>query len=587
MLEVAVAMIGIVCAAYVTGLFDRAERATVDARFAVRGELQTPTDVVVVAIDDVTFNELGVQWPFPRSLHAKVIDAVVADGAEAVAYDVQFTEETSPREDTALIEAVERARGKVVLAATEVDEQGRTAVFGGDDVLRAIGARPGNALLPSDSGGVIRRIPHTIENLETLAVAATEVATGRPVDRAEFPAGGAWIDFAGPPGTLATVSFSRVADGRFSPGLFEGRVAVVGASAPSLQDVHAVSTSGEALMSGAEIQASAVSTILRGLPLRSAPRPLDLVLIVVLGLVAPLASVKLRPLRALAVAVAAAVAFAVAAQLAFESGWIVALVYGLVAVVLTSVGCLAVHYLVATFERERVHDLFSRFVPAPVVDAVVARTQDGVRLGGTESYGTIMFTDLRGFTTFSENLPAPQVLDLLNRYLSEMSDAILGNGGTLLSYLGDGIMAAFGAPIEDDRHADKALACAREMVGVRLPRFNEAMLADGYERGFRMGVGLFSGPFMSGTVGSEQRVEYTAIGDTCNTASRIEGLTKGTPYMILLADSTREALHEVPDDIVYVDELAIRGRQTAVKLWSLASLAEADELGRAEAIAVS
>lgn len=573
MFEVALAMIAVVLGAYSTGVFDRAELATVDTRFDVRGATAPPADVVVVGIDDVTF-DLGIQWPFPRSMHAKVIDRIVADGASAVAFDIQITEPTEVEEDNALIESVERANGKVVLAATEVDSQGRTRVFGGESVLRAIGARAGNGLVPSDSGGVIRRIPFALDKLEMLAVGAVEVATRRQVDASDFPGDGAWIDFAGPPGTVRTVSYSRVLNGTFPAGLFKGRIAVVGASAPSLQDIHTVSTSGAEKMSGPEVHANAISTILRGIPLRSVPRPVDIALVVLLGLVAPLASLRLKPLRAIGVAAAAAGAFAVSTQLAFQAGKVVVFVYPMLALALTSVGCLAVHYLVATFERERVHDLFSRFVPAPVVNEVVAKATDGIRLGGTETYGTIMFTDLRGFTTFSEKLPAPEVLDLLNRYLSEMSDAILSHGGTLLSYLGDGIMAAFGAPIEDEYHADKALACAREMIGVRLPRFNEAMLAEGYSTGFKMGVGLLSGPFMSGTVGSEQRVEYTAIGDTCNTASRIEGLTKGTPYMILLADSTRDALHEDVEDLVFVDELPIRGRSTAVKLWSLSSLAD-------------
>jgi adenylate cyclase len=577
MFEVALTLIAVVLGAYSAGVLERAELATVDTRFDVRGATTPPADVVVVAIDDVTF-DLGIQWPFPRSMHAKVIDNIVADGARAIAFDIQITEPTEVEEDNALIESVERANGKVVLAATEVDAQGRTRVFGGDSVLREIGARAGNGLLPSDTGGVIRRIPFALEKLEMLAVGAVEVATGRQLEASEFPADGAWIDFAGPPGTVRTVSYSQVLNGSFPDGLFNGRTVVVGASAPSLQDIHIVSTSGDEKMSGPEVHANAISTILRGLPLRSAPQPLDVALVVLLGLVAPLASMRLRPLRAVGIAVAAAGAFTIATQFAFQAGRIVVFVYPLIALALTSVGCLAVHYLVATFERERVHDLFSRFVPAPVVDEVVAKAKDGIRLGGAESYGTIMFTDLRGFTTFSEKLPAPEVLDLLNRYLSEMSEAILANGGTLLSYLGDGIMAAFGAPIEDEYHADKALACAREMIEVRLPRFNETMLADGYPHGFKMGVGLLSGPFMSGTVGSEQRVEYTAIGDTCNTASRIEGLTKGTPYMVLLADSTREALHEDVDDLVFVDELPIRGRSKAVKLWSLASLAEDDAM---------
>ena len=153
-----------------------------------------------------------------------------------------------------------------------------------------------------------------------------------------------------------------------------------------------------------------------------------------------------------------------------------------------------------------------------------------------------MFTDLRGFTTFSEGLEAEEVIGLLNGYLGEISDAVLAHGGTLVSYLGDGLMAVFGAPLPQDDHADRAVAAAREMLEERLPRYNETLLARGFERGFKMGIGLNTGEFMSGNVGSQRRLEYTAIGDTINTASRIEGMTKGTPYALYFADSTKEAL---------------------------------------------
>ena len=158
---------------------------------------------------------------------------------------------------------------------------------------------------------------------------------------------------------------------------------------------------------------------------------------------------------------------------------------------------------------------------------------------------------------------------MLNKYLSEMSDAILDHGGTLVAYMGDGIMAVFGAPIEQDDHADRALAAAREMLDVRLPRFNAWLREKGLAEGFRMGIGLNSGRVMSGNVGSERRVEYTAIGDTTNTAARLEGMTKGTPHQLFVADSTRSRLKEPPPDLVFVDEFEVRGRQARVKLWSL------------------
>jgi adenylate cyclase len=181
-----------------------------------------------------------------------------------------------------------------------------------------------------------------------------------------------------------------------------------------------------------------------------------------------------------------------------------------------------------------------------------------------------MFTDLRGFTTFSEKLPAEKVIELLNMYLSEMSEAILAHGGTLISYMGDGILAVFGAPIEQPDHADRALDTAREMLDVRLPRFNELLASEGFESGFKMGIGLNTGPFMAGNVGSERRLEFTTIGDTTNTASRMEGMTKGTPHSLFLADSTRDALTRPVDDLVFVDELPVRGREAPIKLWSIA-----------------
>jgi adenylate cyclase len=136
--------------------------------------------------------------------------------------------------------------------------------------------------------------------------------------------------------------------------------------------------------------------------------------------------------------------------------------------------------------------------------------------------------------------------------------------------MGDGIMAVFGAPVSQDDHADRALSAAREMLGPRLDRFNDYLREQGLGQGFRMGVGLNSGRVMSGNVGSERRLEYTAIGDTTNTAARLEGMTKGTPHMLFLADSTRELLSEEPGDLIYVDEFEVRGRQAKIKLWSLA-----------------
>ena len=221
-------------------------------------------------------------------------------------------------------------------------------------------------------------------------------------------------------------------------------------------------------------------------------------------------------------------------------------------------------------ERERVRDTFARFLPEPMVDEVLSRTHGELRLGGVRVVSTVLFADLRSFTTFAERRAPQEVIAVLNRYLGEMSDAVLDNGGTLVAFMGDGLMAVFGAPVECDDHADRAVAAAREMLRVRLPRFNDWAREQGYGDGFRMGIGISSGPAMSGNVGSERRLEYTAIGDTVNTASRIESLTKELGHPVLLSQSTLDLLTAPAADLVYVNEVTVRGRSKPTRIWSLA-----------------
>jgi adenylate cyclase len=560
------AAIGIGC--YAGGLLQGLELGSVDTRFSVRGDQESPPQVAVVGIDDDTFSELDLQWPFPRRLHAKLIDRLVEDGAKVIAYDVQFTEQTVPREDSELIEAVGHA-GNVVLATSEVSPQGKHAIFGGNAVLRRIGARAGNTLYIPDSDGTVRRFPYALQNLESFAVAAAEVAKGEFVEDEGFDTeGGAWIDYAGPPKTVPTYSFVDVLYNRIDPDLLKNKVVVVGATSPVLQDVKPTPYGGE-LMPGAEVQANAIATVLDGIPLRSAPGWLNVLLIVLLAAIGPLTGYFMRPVMAFIVALGSALIFVSICQLAFNSGLIIAVVIPLLALVVGAVGTLAVHYLLAAFERQRVRFTFSRFVPEDVVDQVLSEGEGELELGGVRRESTVLFSDLRGFTSYSESREPAEVVEVLNVYLGEMTDAIMDHGGTLVSYIGDGIMAVFGAPLEQPDHADRAIAAAQEMLDVRLPAFCRWMQSSGHGEGFQMGIGLNSGEVMSGQVGSERRREYTTIGDTTNTASRLEGMTKGTEHSVFIADSTRQARMSSDPELISVGELEVRGREMPLQVWSL------------------
>ena len=433
---------GLALLCYGTSLFKGLELSSVDVRFSIRGPQPVPQDIVVVAVDEDTFSEFnskGVsgRWPFPRKRFARVIDRLKADGAKVITYDIQFTSESEdPAQDFALITSVRNA-GNVVLSTTAADPKtGRTNVFGGGQGLRYSKALVGNGKFPIDPGGSFRRVAFEIDKLQSLSLVTARRALDHPVTRDDFGDQATnWIDFRGPPGTIKSIPFSNVYYGEFKPGTFQNKVVIVGGTAPVLLDIHPTSTGDN--MAGPEIQANAVSTALRGFPLKSVPSWVNVLLILVLGMLAPLLSLRLNLLWTLIVAISAAVVYVVATQLAFQLGWVLSFVYPFGALVLASVGSLAAHYLLAAFERERVRDVFSRFVPESVVEQVLARTDSDLRLGGVSLVGTIMFTDLRGFTTFSESLPADRVIQAVNYYLSEMTEAILEHEGTLVSYEGD------------------------------------------------------------------------------------------------------------------------------------------------------
>ncbi|MDP8943758.1 MAG: CHASE2 domain-containing protein, partial [Actinomycetota bacterium] len=334
-----------------SGALDSLERQSVSTRFQLR-KAPRPTEIVVVGIDDETFSRLREQWPFRRSLHARAVDRLHAAGAREIVYDVQFTEPTEPAEDLALYRALGRAGG-AVLATSEVDDRGRSNVLGGDENLARIDSVAASTSLPQDPGGATSRFGYAAEGLRTLAVVAAERASGRRVERGSFPPGGAWIDYRGGPGTFPTVSFADVVAGDLDPALVRDRVVVVGATAPSLQDTHATPT-GKALMSGPELEANAIWTALHGFPLRSAPAPLDLLLIALLGAAPLLAARRLGLVAGSLAMLVLAAGYAVAAQLAFNGGVVLGLVAPLVTLAVATAITIVASHVAETRERRRV-----------------------------------------------------------------------------------------------------------------------------------------------------------------------------------------------------------------------------------------
>jgi CHASE2 domain-containing sensor protein len=344
------ALVGV--AAHAAYLLPGVQGDTLALRFEARGN-QPTSEVVVVGVDDLTFSDLGRQWPFPRSLHARAIDRLRQAGARTIVYDVQFTEPSTPREDRALFEAVRRA-GNVVLATSETDGHGHTNVLGGDDNVRAAGAHAAASNLPTGPEGVFERFTPASVGIPTLAVTAARLSGGPRLSASDFEHGGAWIDYRGRPGTIRTVSFSDLVRGRVDPAILRGRVVVVGATAAALQDVHATPAASRQVMSGAEIQANAIWTATHGLPLRSVPAWIDLLAIIALALAPAIAGLRARPLAVGMVAPLVGTGWLGLAQMLFGAGWIVDVVWPLAALLMGTMGTVAARYLAELSLRRRV-----------------------------------------------------------------------------------------------------------------------------------------------------------------------------------------------------------------------------------------
>jgi CHASE2 domain-containing sensor protein len=346
--RVGLPVIGVVLVLYWVSALHAIELQTVDTRFSLRGDQHPSTNLVVVGIDSRTFSELGLQWPYPRSLHAEVIDRLMRDGARVIVYDVQFTEPTTPVDSTAaartaaevqdntLIEAVKRA-GNVVLSTSEVGPRGEENIFGGDD-LALLHARAGSSNFPTDPDGVIRRMYHDFHGLPTVPIVAAELASGRAIAPASLGGSTAWIDYTGGPGTIPEVPFATVLHGQAPASDFAGKTVVVGVTVTDLHDVYETPLGGSQLMSGAELVANSIATAERDFPLKSGGSLLDVILIVALGLVAPVASSRFSPGSAIVLSLVIVGTYAVVVQLAFNNGRILPLTYPLVALAL---GCAA------------------------------------------------------------------------------------------------------------------------------------------------------------------------------------------------------------------------------------------------------
>jgi CHASE2 domain-containing sensor protein/predicted Ser/Thr protein kinase len=357
-------------AAHSAGLLNWLERNSIDARFTLRGHQTPPSDVVVVEIDNNSVGALP-RYPFSRTLHARVIENLHAAGARLIVYDISFDRPTNEAADLALFEAARRA-SPVVFATSLISPVGATEVLGGNSNLQSIGDQAAASELVPDADGVLRHTLATVNTLPTIAAAAARQLTGHAVSAKQLNSG--WIDFPGPPGTVRALSFLSVLQNNFNPTAVRGKVVVVGASASSLQDLH--TTAAGSPMPGPEVQADAISTVLANFPLRSPSGVITVLLIILMGLLVPLARMRVGTLGSCAVGLGVLAAWALSTQLAFDSGAVLDFSDPLLALLIGTGGTLMLGIWVDDREHRRLRNLFAADA-GEVVERVLREPREG------------------------------------------------------------------------------------------------------------------------------------------------------------------------------------------------------------------
>jgi adenylate cyclase len=376
------------------------------------------------------------------------------------------------------------------------------------------------------------------------------------------------LNFYGPTGTFTTVSAVDVINKRLPKDILRGRIAFVGATEVGIYDLRP--TPFDATLPGIEIHATMAANALekRFLKYDSVTQEMEIACIFVLPiLLGSLLALAPGTFVGLAVLVVVTAAFGAFNYTMFSTAFRdMTLIYPFFGIALTYLGSEAWRNLVVERKGRHLKKAFSSYVSPDLVKQI-EKDPDKLVLGGEQRELTILFSDIRGFTTVSESLTPPELVKLLNEYLSPMTRIVLEERGTLDKFIGDAVMAIFNAPLDVPDHATHACTAAVRMME-KLQELNEGFAAKGMNT-LDIGVGINTGPAVVGNMGADIRFDYTAIGDSVNLASRLEGLNKYYATHVLVSEDTRTQVEEGLFVFREVDRVKVKGKHLPIVMYEL------------------
>ena len=537
------------------GALYRPDLAASDALYQTR-EAQDG-NVVIVGIDERAFEEIGPISDWGRDIYAVAIESLNESEdcrPAAIALDVIFGGETEEELDEYLAEAAGEY-GNVITACagyigTEMLEQGEneyslntfawTDCETAYDLLREQSI-PAHINVMLDTDGFLRHhlLKITLSDgteIPSIALAAAnlyreyhgqEAITLPPTDARGF-----WyLPYIGIPGDYdGYISLADVITGEIPAEEFAGKIVYIGPYALGLQDEYFTSIDHGQKMFGVEIHANATDALLKGEFKKEITKTVQVILLFLISFLAFLGFWRRRVRTAVPLWIGLTGGWVLLAKAAYAAGFVLHVLWIPVSVTILFVACIAINYIQEARERHKVTNTFKRYVDPSVIQELLKQGSDSINLGGQLCDIAVLFVDIRGFTTMSEVLPASEVVKILNQYLTLTTKCVMDNHGTLDKFVGDCTMAIWNAPLKQEDYVMNACKAAMAMVEGSKPLAEK--LQKEFGRTVSFGVGVNVGPAVVGNIGAPMRMDYTAIGDTVNTAARLEAnAPAGTVYI--------------------------------------------------------
>ncbi len=577
---------------------------TYDMLFDMRGPVEAPDDIIILSIDEPSFAEVQHRWPWPRTLHAKIVDNLFEAGARTIAFDVIFAEpSTNSEEDGAFAQAIDRNRHVVLASDVSVSEDeigfqmSKTIEPGPIMALAKNPVATGFVNMSHDSEGFVRSLSMATADKLAFSLMAVQDFLSQKYDR-EVPVESLidlddernrFVNYYGPKQSFRYLSYYFALDPQNSvpKDFFKDKLIFVGFTTASEATIDDIATDHfqvpytrfgrELMMPGVEIHAHAAANIMARnfvLPLENSLRLLYGSLI---GFIGGLLFFSSSPKRGIIYFFLIFAAIFYGALYLFEhKNTDIGLDFLVFPLLLNYIASPILHYLNERKQRTFIRGAFSTYLAPRLVDQLIAQP-DMLELGGEELEASVLFLDLAGFTAFSERLPPKELLEVINRNLGEFAEIILKWEGMIDKYIGDCIMAVWGVPLAQEDHIQRASNAALEMKSAMqelAKREKELTDVD-----ISMRIGLNSGNVIAGNVGGGQQLNYTVLGNTVNLAARLEGANKFYGTEIILNEDSANALDE-SYALRELDMITVVGKKIPVRIFEL--MAMRDQLSEEE-----